>query len=191
MKRGRAVFVAVSLVACAPSRPAASPAAEPSSSAAAPGSELVPAAPVPEPEDAATKPLLVSRSVLESSHLGNGGDVLTVVVTETGEVILESRRWGADGKMEGPTAHPCRTLSAAELDELRRLVEQAQAAIGAASYSTSSHPPPTANYSRSETYRFSPSARFPEVTVAGWADLPRALSHLGGELARLQASCAP
>lgn len=191
MKRSPAVVVAVSLVACASSRPASSPAAEASSSATAPGSELVPSAPLPEPEDPATKPLLVSHSVLESSHLGSGGDVVTLVVTRTGEVVLESRRWGADGRMEGPTTHPCRTLSTAELDELGRRVDAAQAATSAASYSTSSRPPPTANYSRSETYRFSPSARFPEITVAGWADLPRALSELGGELTRLQASCEP
>ncbi|GEM_PF-5688580 len=185
------LLVTAALVACTSSRPVASPAGEPSSSEPAPGAELVPAAPVPAPEDAATKPLLVSHSVLEASHLGDGGNVRTVFVARTGEVVVESRSWSEDGRMASPTVHPCRTLSAAELDELAHLVDQAQAAIGAASYSTSSHPPPTANYSRSETYRFSPSARFPEVTVAGWADLPRALSHLGGELARLQAGCVP
>ncbi len=193
MKRVPAVVIAVSLVACATSRPPASPAAEPSSSAAAPGSELVPAAPLPEPEGDAQgptkKPLLVSRAVLESGHLEGGGNVLTIIVTRTGEVVLESRRWSSDGKVQGPTVHPCPALSTTELAELGRRVDGAQAAIGSASYSTSSGPPPTANYSRSETYRFSPTARFPEVSVAGWADLPRALSELGSELARLQASC--
>jgi hypothetical protein len=135
------------------------------------------------------EPLLVSHSAVEQMLTGLGGSIVTVVVTEAGKVNLELLRWNGNGTMPEPIVRTCTPLSFEEASALRRLIGQAQDAVDSSSYSTSTAPPPSADYSRSETYTFAPAMRWREVTVGGWADHPEALRALGRELGRLEDAC--
>jgi hypothetical protein len=131
----------------------------------------------------------VSHSTLEQASPGASGTLTTVVVSDDGKVTIELRRWGKNGDMAEPATRSCRSLTAEESSQLRRLIDRAQAAVNSSSYSTSASPPPSANYSRSETYKFGAGQRWREITVGGWADQPEELRDVGVALNRLLESC--
>jgi hypothetical protein len=193
-------WLAVVLQACSgesPNTPAESPshaktkAPKPKAAAAvrvsSPAATATAAPTAPQPTG---DPQLVSHSIIQQMEIGGGGNLVVLIVMETGEMSLKLQRWSSNTtKMPEPTMRKCPPLSSKETEELRWMIEHAQKALNSASYSTSTAPPPTSDYSSSETYQFARSQRWPEVTVAAWADSPVELAALGVQLRKYEQSC--